>query len=205
MSDVALARDAYLSKRAQAGDARALNSLARHYEGFIRSRALYYARRRPGVELDDVFQASSEGFVKAVKKYEPARGLQLATFARHWCDCEIRLVLNKRLVNSNDKTIRIRTTPLDDATKLPPVSPTQLGSVNGQDARRVLGQALTALPERERMIIENCVLREPKLDLRATGVLIGISGERVRQIRDSGLGRMRDFLEARGLKLDDML
>ena len=63
-----------------------------------------------------------------------------------------------------------------------------------REARRYFGN----LPERERVIIVSTVLRDPPLTLEQLGESYGISRERVRQLRERGLQRlrhsMRDFL-----------
>jgi len=56
------------------------------------------------------------------------------------------------------------------------------------------------LPDRERVIVVSTVLRDPPMTLEQLGTVYGISRERVRQLRERGLGRLRDsmgdFLDA---------
>ncbi|MCL6638673.1 MAG: sigma-70 family RNA polymerase sigma factor [Firmicutes bacterium] len=44
----------------------------------------------PGYPRDDVLQTGFEGLVKAVRRYDPARGVAFATYAGHWIMGEIR-------------------------------------------------------------------------------------------------------------------
>lgn len=64
--------------------------------------------------------------------------------------------------------------------------------------REVLQRNLThhfrQLPERERDIVIATVLRDPPMTLNELGESYGISRERVRQLRERGLGRLREFL-----------
>jgi RNA polymerase sigma-B factor len=61
------------------GDSRARELLVRRYTPLARSLAARYAR---GTEpLDDLFQAACLGLLKAIDRYDPARGTAFASFA----------------------------------------------------------------------------------------------------------------------------
>ncbi|MGI3210407.1 sigma-70 family RNA polymerase sigma factor [Roseovarius tibetensis] len=65
--------------------------------------------------------------------------------------------------------------------------------------RAALVQTLSDLPEREREIVLATELADPPATLAVLGARFGISRERVRQLRERGLARLRQSLRQRGL------
>jgi RNA polymerase sigma-32 factor len=68
--------------------------------------------------------------------------------------------------------------------------------------RHVLVEALDALPDREREIVLATELSDPPATLAVLGARFGISRERVRQLRERGLERLRQALRDRALAPD---
>lgn len=62
--------------------------------------------------------------------------------------------------------------------------------------RGLIGQALNELDNRERLIVEQRLMREQDMTLEALGQQLGISKERVRQLESRALGKLRLFLTA---------
>ncbi len=60
--------------------------------------------------------------------------------------------------------------------------------------RKALGRHLRRLPERERAIVVANVMQDPPQTLQELGETYGISRERVRQLRERGLERLRESL-----------
>jgi len=60
--------------------------------------------------------------------------------------------------------------------------------------RKALGRHLRRLPERERAIVVANVMQDPPQTLQDLGETYGISRERVRQLRERGLERLRESL-----------
>ncbi|MCC5967170.1 MAG: sigma-70 family RNA polymerase sigma factor [Natronohydrobacter sp.] len=67
--------------------------------------------------------------------------------------------------------------------------------------RRALVMAASALSDRERHIILATQLNDPPATLEALGERYGISKERVRQLRERGLSRLRAALRETGMEL----
>ncbi len=64
--------------------------------------------------------------------------------------------------------------------------------------KKELEVVLSSLKERERFIIENRILREKPLTLEELGMKLNISGERVRQIENEALKKMKEVLKKVG-------
>ena len=58
-------------------------------------------------------------------------------------------------------------------------------------AGRAVGEALAELSDRERMIIEERLLREDPVTLQELGVRLGVSKERVRQLEERARGKLK--------------
>lgn len=71
--------------------------------------------------------------------------------------------------------------------------------------RGALATALAALPRREREIVVATQLQDPPATLEGLGAQLGISKERVRQLRERGFERLRDTLRKRDLTPEDIL
>ena len=71
--------------------------------------------------------------------------------------------------------------------------------------RRVLVEALSTLPVREREIVVATQIREPPATLEGLGTQYGISKERVRQLRERGFERLRVVMHQRELGPDSFL
>ncbi|GAB4175174.1 MAG: RNA polymerase sigma factor RpoH [Geothermobacteraceae bacterium] len=65
--------------------------------------------------------------------------------------------------------------------------------------RRAIDEALASLKERERDIIQNRLLREEPLTLQDLADRYGISRERVRQVEQNALKKIREYIECRNL------
>ncbi len=148
-------REAELLGRAAEEDARA--ELIEHNLRLV----VYIARRfeNTGINLEDLISIGTIGLIKAVGTYRRDRNIKLATYASRCIENEILMYLRK---NANRKGEVSFDEPLNtdwDGSEL------LLSDVLGTDAdivmrpmeedtdRRLLLQAVRALPERERRII----------------------------------------------------
>lgn len=80
--------------------------------------------------------------------------------------------------------------------------PAQMHRLDVVVLRRALVDALSGLPVRERAIVVATQLDEPPRTLDSLGQQYGISRERVRQLRERGLERLRSALRKRKLTPD---
>lgn len=86
-----------------------------------------------------------------------------------------------------------------------PASKQQMGTMHGIDIERlrdVLVEAIGALPDREREIIVATQVQDPPATLEGLGNRFGISKERVRQLRERGLKKLRTTMDQQELALE---
>lgn len=89
-----------LALRAQKGDEAALASLVSHNQRLVFSVAAYYLRHARSHDILDLMQEGSIGLMKAVRKFDPARGYALSTYAMKF----IRFAIIEAL-NGNDRLV----------------------------------------------------------------------------------------------------
>lgn len=80
--------------------------------------------------------------------------------------------------------------------------PVALQNLKLAELRRILLELLSSLPDRERDIIIATQVADPPATLEGLGTRLGISKERVRQLRERGFERLRAALQQRNLKLE---
>lgn len=87
-----------LALRWKAGDGAAGRRIVEACLSYVLTIAFEYMRW--GVSLEDLVQQGNIGLLKAAERFDPARGVRLASFARFWIRAEIRdyVTKNHRLV-----------------------------------------------------------------------------------------------------------
>ncbi|MBI5309494.1 MAG: sigma-70 family RNA polymerase sigma factor, partial [Actinobacteria bacterium] len=111
----------------ETGDRQALESLVEQMMPWVRRVAGRYTGR--GFEIDELAQVAAVGLFKAIERFDPARGVQLETYAeptitgeikRHFRDHGWMVRPPRDLQELNAKVMRA----IDELTKLNPTSPT---------------------------------------------------------------------------------
>ena len=82
--------DRALFARAREGDARALDRLVRANTGLVYQVAHKLGRPKDDTDLADLVSEGSVGLVKAIRKFDPGRGLKFSTYAQHWIGHHVR-------------------------------------------------------------------------------------------------------------------
>lgn len=177
-----------------------------------------------GLPHNDLIQEGNIGLMKAVKRFDPDRGVRLVSFAIHWIKAEIH-----EFVLRNWRLVRIATTKAQRklffnlrrmksglnsltqgeinliANKLN-VKPEEVAEMEmrltGQDLALESDQdedryaALSSLDERSRHIVEARWLREENTaTLHELATVFNVSAERIRQIEAKALNKLKGLLE----------
>lgn len=107
-ASVSLEEERELALRSQEGDREAAEKLLQAHQNFIVSIARKY--RRYGVPMSDLVQEGSIGLLHAIRKFDPAAGARLSTYARWW----VRAAIQEHVVRSWS-LVRVGTTAAQKA------------------------------------------------------------------------------------------
>jgi len=174
-------------------------------ERIIRSALRYViseARKHPRAikdraALQDLISAGNIGLVRALNKFQPEQGTRFLTYAGWWVRHEMREAAKHLNI------CHVPTHALSKGTK-PPI-PTELQDYNLYEPEETefteelhfihcIGKLLNlaSLNVRETFIIKSCYgIDTIPRTLKQVGNILGITGERVRQIREVALKKLR--------------
>ncbi|MCK6527273.1 sigma-70 family RNA polymerase sigma factor [Myxococcota bacterium] len=196
-------------------------------EAIVRSNLRFVvaeARRQfaGGDRFADLVQAGNQGLVEALQKFDPERGVRFLTYARWWiraritsCRRQARAVVRAPRTDEPGGTAPVHQvslesvtaeseTPLSRLTCMWPDQETQLARSRWMDSLKdAVDGALKILPHREAQIVKARYLSDDRRTLRTLGKQLGISRERVRQLEQRALRRVKDHLENAGVEADD--
>jgi RNA polymerase sigma factor for flagellar operon FliA len=155
------------------------------------------------VTLDDLIGAGTIGLIQAVDRFQPSRGLQFATYAKHRIQGAMLDFLREEDPLSRTERRRTRTANATAEGALPTtISLEQLPAYEPQSeyapargfltrfADRVdLGRARECLSERENRVIS--LLFDLDWQNRAVARQLGVNESRVSQIRHAALSKLR--------------
>lgn len=175
---------------AQGGCRACLESLLRQHEGLIH----FIVRRQcPGqADYADLIQEGRIGLWLAILRYEPERGYAFSTFA--WRAIRNRVWRAVKWAGKSQGWLE----PQRAGDSLAAI----LAVWQAQQLHQALQGELACLPERLRQVIELAYGwgGEAPLSLAAIGRQIGVTRERVRQLRNEGLGLLRLPVFSLGLR-----
>lgn len=162
---------------------------------FVISEARRHPRSRDRAAFQDLIAAGNVGLLRALEKFDLTQGTRFLTYAGWWVRHEMREE-NKHLnichIPTHVKGVPAPT-PVEYSENTPPteVIDDTLDSVHNRQNMASLLEAAT-LTVRERFIIKTCygIDTSPKT-LRQVGKLLVITGERVRQLRESAITKLR--------------
>ena len=191
-----------LSARILRGDSRALNRLVEANLRFVVSIARQYQGK--GLSMEDLVSEGNIGLMKAASRYDATRGLRFAGYAV----VHIRLQIEKALkAESAEQRVESRANgetrsvdaPLGAKSNMSLLSvlvdanaPMADARVYNSSVERAVEYALTSLNDRESHVVNAYFgIGQENLTMAEIAEDMGLQRERVRQIRDRALRRMR--------------
>ena len=207
-------REVELIQRAQAGDRRAAAELTAAYEPLVCSMA---SKRqiRTGLDFEDLAQSARLGLYLAIPTFDPSKGYRFGTYARwgintalseevgttmtaiHIPRDERRKGLKGRLDDVGQVAFQRAHVPALDVEEHTVTSNAEVELfqlIHGRQTAARVREAVATLEDRERYIVEQTMLANPKRTLDSVGEELGISRQRTKQIRDDAYGRLRKRL-----------
>lgn len=191
-----------LSARVLRGDSRALNRLVETNLRFVVAIARQYQGK--GLSMEDLVSEGNIGLMKAASRYDATRGLRFVNYAV----VHIRRQIEKALkAESSELRVESRANgetrsvdaPLGAKSNMSLLSVLADSNAPMADARvyssaveRAVERALTSLDDRESRVVNAYFgIGQDNLTLAEIAQDMGLKRERVRQIRDRALRRMK--------------
>jgi len=196
-----------LSARALKGDERAVNRLTEANLRLVAHVAREY--RGQGLGMDDLISEGNMGLVKAATKYDASRGLRFAGYAVVF----IRRAIEKALKKEEEATTAERRPNGEKRSLDAPLgakpnisllsvlvdgnSPLADGRAYSAAQEELVERALRSLDEREsRVVVAYFGIGQEHATMAEIAEDMGLKRERVRQIRDRAVRRMRKVFKA---------
>jgi RNA polymerase nonessential primary-like sigma factor len=183
------------------GDEQARKTLIEHNLRLVTHIAQEYYH--PSVELLDLIQEGNIGLIEAVDRFDPELGYQFSTFAVWWIRKMILLYLGKDedkvsldlpILGEAGEILRLGDTIIDEENTLGGQSCEKQGvRLEHEQSMQQMRERMAKLPMREKevlMMLYGIGLKRA-LTLQEIARLLNITPERVGQIRDKALGRLK--------------
>ena len=197
-----------LSARIKAGDQRAVNKLIEANLRFVVAIARQYQGK--GLAMDDLVSEGNIGLMKAAGKYDATRGLRFVNYAVVFVRRQIELALKKesgeqRVENRKDGQSRSVDAPLGSKPNVSLLSVLVDANAPQADERTInsavekaVEYALRSLDEREGRVVNAYFgIEQDHLTMQEIADDMGLKRERVRQIRDRAIRRLRKAYRSR--------
>lgn len=201
--------EAELARRSREGDDSARHRLVSANLRFVVSVARRY--RHSGVPLADLVNEGNLGLLRAAERFDETHGVRFVSYAIWWIrqgmvraiaqDAELnggngalrRLSLDEPL--SAESTAALQELVPDERCEAPEERVLRTGMRNAVDS------SLTDLPEREQLVLRLYYGLDgaPPYTLGEVGEHLGVTRERVRQIKGRALARLRAGARRHGL------
>lgn len=132
------------------------------------------------LEREELFQIGYLGYLKARQNFDPEYGQMTLKYATFY----IRQEINKSLIKENKEIVHGEY--FDDSTGEPDKIDISFGLAD---------TLLAVLTPKERLVVEQTVMSEDEKSMAQLGKELGVSRERIRQIKARALGKMKIALE----------
>jgi RNA polymerase sigma factor FliA len=174
---------AFLASRSDADRA----ALIEAHRPLVETTARGFLRRLPPhLELEELVSAGHLGLIRAVDRFDPARGTAFGT----WAITCIRGAIRHELEDVRGPAVEFL--PLEAAECQADAGPDPFALALAGEQKRLLTAAIARLPERWRQVVEGRFYGGR--DYRGLGAELGISGSRVKQIEQKAVLALQRIL-----------
>jgi len=156
------------------------DALIRQYSDLAYSIAHSY--RHGKVPLEDLRQEALFGIIEAARHFDPARNVKFSTYAVYWIKRRILTALSNESQTSLN-AVELSNETLDKMESCQPLQPVQ---ATGDEDILPLPENM---PRLERTVL--ILSYQKQLTIKEIGEKLGISNEKVKQLRQKALRRMR--------------
>ena len=180
-----------LARKVRAGDQEAMQELVKRNLRFVISVAKKYQNR--GLPLTDLIGEGNVGLLTAARKFDPDQGVKFISYAVWWIRQAILAALN-----TGDVRLDAPLDPDGDRSLIERFIAEDLPDTEDQAMDRFLSdeieQALNTLQRRDAKVLRLYFGLDGGREhtLEEIGGMLGVTRERVRQLRDRALKRLRD-------------
>jgi len=182
-----------------AGSIDAFHVLVESQIGWANKLAVKFCKRVAWKDIDIAISAAHLGIMHAIRKFDTSKGIRLVTYSRHWIEQYLRrcskqerelisiptyLGLKSEKNNPYQKFTKTTFVNVDDFSPI-----TDKDTVSYDELLDEVKICIKELTEREQFVLHSLFYEQKTL--KATGKILGITRERVRQIREESLGKIR--------------
>lgn len=209
------AKEKRLLKLSRKGNLKAKNELLEANLKFVFDIAKHYTGR--GLSISELISEGNMGLLRAIEKFDEEKDIKFISYAVWWIrQAMLEAVKRKKLL----KMVEIDPTKSNDdifERKIADDEDEVIGGMNdvgfsneadeykkelGRDQKEVIGKLLNSLNSREREVIEYYygLNNKRELTLSEIGSKLGLSSERVRQVKLKSIRKLRSSM----MMYDDM-
>ena len=183
-----------LAQAIKRGDRRALEKLTRANLRFVVSVAKQYQNQ--GLSLPDLINEGNLGLIKAAEKFDETRGFKFISYAVWW----IRQSILQALAEQS-RIVRLPLNQVGSLNKISKAFSIADRSLMNESLAKEIDRALATLTERECEIIKMFFgIGCQEMTLEEIGDKFGLTRERVRQIKEKAIRRLRQGTRSKLLK-----
>ena len=165
---------------------KAADELCRNYKPLVQSLAARYSGK--GIEFDELSAAAQLGLARALRKFDPGKGVPFGGYAQHWISGQIQALFKPgRDALGFGRTVSLNA-PVDVKGEDETV---EFIDLVVDDSVPIIGPDLSDLSEQDQYIVQ---ARSGGATLVEIGKSLGISAERVRQREARALSQIKGLM-----------
>jgi len=178
---------------------RAMNTLVNRHMGMVITVAKRYKKKFPACDMADLVSEASESLMKAIKGFDPERGFTFSTYAIQAMSnaCQRVASTTSKRKKLNGASYEVAMPTIHDRTNHRQEKEKAVTRSLIHDLAGILSANNAKLTPTEMIIVEKRYgLYGKPMKLEDIGNELGVSKERVRQLQEQALRKLRGVLES---------